>query len=72
MKRGRHLWVKKFHLAHSDYESLVAPEEVHPAELRDEMLIEILQINVSVLQRSTIEKGVIPCPMMKGNLFSNL
>ena len=27
MKRGRLLWVKKFHLAHSDCESLVAPEE---------------------------------------------
>jgi hypothetical protein len=39
-------------LEYSNCESLAAPEEVYPAELRGEMLIEILNKNVSVLQRN--------------------
>ncbi|MEY3649028.1 MAG: hypothetical protein RLZ13_1913 [Bacteroidota bacterium] len=52
MKRGRLLWVKECHLEYSNCESLAAPEEVYPAELRGEMLIEILKKNVCVLQRN--------------------
>jgi hypothetical protein len=54
MKRGRLRWVKECHLEYSNCESLAAPEEVCPAELRDEILIETLKKDVYVLQRSTI------------------
>ena len=39
-------WVKEYPLVHpnSNCEYLVAPEEVYPAELRDEMIIEIVYI----------------------------